>query len=405
MKLAGARTIKRDRVVNELVIFYGGDGRGIDVGVGAGQDQGATSCRRCSGFLYEKCKKQDEDSIMYLQTLSQAVNEFKNKMGVKVIPSKNVRHPYTPQAKRRKKSFIKAIQNLKKKIFGELPMAVGKEMLEFKHVNVYKRVTIAKNLARAKDLRAEYGMHCFRGEDFRIMTSMDIWWENWYVDEILSLMRERHVRYPEYYNSTDRILDLNFYSNFKLRYDEMSEEATTVGGRSFTQLINEFEWDENMINYVRGIRPNLGDMDWIGAKRVVLAVMNINKTHFVTLEILLHEGRINIYDCLLMGMEHAKFLTFIQPVFELLPKLLKQSGIMKHLPDKFLNEPWEFKGRLEPMVTNDNKAACASYSLAFIEHMITRTTIQPPKILLCDNVVRRMQWVWAAVIVSRSLEP
>ncbi|KAH0650480.1 hypothetical protein KY284_030392 [Solanum tuberosum] len=188
------------------------DGRGIDAG--AGQDQGATSCRRCSGFLCEKCKKQDEDSIMYLQTLSQA-------------------------AKRRKKSFIKAIQNLKKKIFGELPMTVREEVVEFKHVNVYKRVTIAEknklvDLARANDLRAEYVMHCFRGEDFRIMTSMDIWWEDWYVDEILSLMRERHVRYPEYYDFTDRILDLNFYFNFKLRYDEMSEEATTVGGRSFT---------------------------------------------------------------------------------------------------------------------------------------------------------------------------
>ncbi|KAK4737379.1 hypothetical protein R3W88_001076 [Solanum pinnatisectum] len=81
MELAGARTIKRDRVVNELVIFDGVDGRGIDAGAGVGQDQGATSCRRCSGFLYEKCKKQDEDSIMYLQTLSQAVNEFKNKRG------------------------------------------------------------------------------------------------------------------------------------------------------------------------------------------------------------------------------------------------------------------------------------------------------------------------------------
>ncbi|KAH0655544.1 hypothetical protein KY285_030426 [Solanum tuberosum] len=263
-------------------------------------------------------------------------------------------------------SVRSAIQNLKKKISGELPMAVGEEMLEFKHVNVYKRVTIAEknklvDLARAKDLRAEYDMHCFRGEDFRIMTSMDIWWEDWYVDEILSLIRERHVRYPEYYDSTDRILDLNFYSNFKLRYDEMSEEATTVGGRSFTQLINEFEWDEDMINYVRGIRPYPRGMDWIGAKRV-LAVMNINKTHFVTLEILLHEGRMSVYDCLLMGIKHAKFLTFIQPVFELLPKLLKQSGIMKHLPDKFLNEPWEFK-------------------------------------------VRRMQWVWTAGIVSRSLEP
>ncbi|KAH0710563.1 hypothetical protein KY284_011990 [Solanum tuberosum] len=162
MELAGARTIRRDRVVNELVVFDVVNRHGIDASAGAGQDQGATSCRRCSGFLCEKCKKQDEDSIMYLQTLSQIVNEFKNKKrggGVKVIPSKNVRHSFTPQAKRRKKSFIKAIQNLKRKIFGELPMAVGEEVLEFKHVNVYKRVTIAEknklvDLTRAKELRA-----------------------------------------------------------------------------------------------------------------------------------------------------------------------------------------------------------------------------------------------------------
>ncbi|KAH0644721.1 hypothetical protein KY284_032605 [Solanum tuberosum] len=125
-----------------------------------------------------------------------------------------------------------------------------------------------------------------------------------YIDEILTLMRETHMRYPKYYDSTDKILDLNFYSNFKQRYDKMSEEATTVGGISFTQLINEFEWNEDMINYVWGIRPYPGCMYWIGAQRI-LAVMNLNKTHFVTPEILLHEGRMNAYDCQLMGMEHA----------------------------------------------------------------------------------------------------
>ncbi|KAH0709223.1 hypothetical protein KY284_010650 [Solanum tuberosum] len=140
-------------------------------------------------------------------------------------------------------------------------------------------------------------------------------------------MRERHLRYPEYYDSIDRIMDLNFYTNFKQR----------------------------------GIRPYPGGMDWIGAKRI-LAVMNLSKTYFVTLEILFHKGRMHVYDCNLMGMEHAKFLTFIQSVFELLPSLLKQSRIMKHLSYKFLNEPWEFE-------------------------------------------VGRMQWNWGAGIVSRSLEP
>ncbi|KAH0714665.1 hypothetical protein KY284_007570 [Solanum tuberosum] len=263
-ELLGATTIKRARLDDQQLVVFNKDDMinatvraGVNIGAGVGfgvQSVGATSCSRCSGFLCAKCKKHDEDSIMYLKTLSQVVNEFKNKRRVKVIPSKNVRDPCTPQAKRRKKSFIKAIQNLKKKIFGEFLMAVGEKLLELKH----------------------------------------------YIDETLCLMRERHLRYLEYYDSTDRILDLNFYTNFKQR----------------------------------GIRPYPGGLDWIGAKRI-LAVMNLNKTHFVTLEILLHEGRMN------------------------------QSGIMKHLPNKFLNEQWEFEGRLEPMVTNDTKAAYGSFACIY----------------------------------------
>ncbi|KAG5630541.1 hypothetical protein H5410_002258 [Solanum commersonii] len=68
-------------------------------------------------------------------------------------------------------------------------------------------------------------------------------------------MRERQLRYPRHYDSTDRIMDLNFYTNFKQRYDNISEEATRVGGKSFTQLLNKFIWNDDMINYVRGIIP------------------------------------------------------------------------------------------------------------------------------------------------------
>ena len=113
MVLAGATTIKRDRlhngVVNELVVFDGvvagsgvgsaaGAGSGVGVGAAtivgadAGQHGGNISCRRCSAFLCEKCKKHDEDSVMYLKKLSEAINELKNKRGVKGIVSKNVQH-------------------------------------------------------------------------------------------------------------------------------------------------------------------------------------------------------------------------------------------------------------------------------------------------------------------------
>ncbi|KAG5595431.1 hypothetical protein H5410_036663 [Solanum commersonii] len=148
-------------------------------------------------------------------------------------------------------------------------------------------------------------------------------------------MRERQLRYPEYYDSADRIMDLNFYTNFKQRYDIISEEATRVGGKSFKQLFNEFVWNGDMIDYVKGIRPYPGGIDWISAKRILI-VMNMNNSQFVTLEILLHKGRMNAYDCNLTCMKHDAFLTFIQPVFDLLSILLRQSGIMKHLSDKLI---------------------------------------------------------------------
>ncbi|KAH0661553.1 hypothetical protein KY284_026484 [Solanum tuberosum] len=63
-------------------------------------------------------------------------------------------------------------------------MAVGEKLLELKHVNFYKRVPIAQKnrlleLMRVKDLCVQYGMRYFSGDDFKTMTSMDIWWEDW----------------------------------------------------------------------------------------------------------------------------------------------------------------------------------------------------------------------------------
>ncbi|KAH0658150.1 hypothetical protein KY289_026898 [Solanum tuberosum] len=217
-------------------------------------------------------------------------------------------------------------------------------------------------------------------------------------------MRERQLRYLEHYDSTDRIMDLNFYTNFKQRYASISDKATRVGGKSFTQLLNEFVWNGNMIDYIKGIRPYSGGIDWIGAKKN-LTVMNMNNTHFVTLEILLHEGRMNVYNCNLTCTKHDAFLTFIQHVFDLLTILLRQSGIIKHLLDKLLNEPWEFEGRLKFMVKITISAVCGSYSLAYIEHLITNTPVQPPNTLLCDNTVGRLQWNWIAGIIDKNLEP
>ena len=73
---------------------------------------------------------------MYLQKLSEAVNELKHKRGVKGILSKNVRHAYTPKAKQRKESFAKAMQNLKRKMFEKIPRVVIEEVTEYKKLNI-----------------------------------------------------------------------------------------------------------------------------------------------------------------------------------------------------------------------------------------------------------------------------
>ncbi|KAH0661901.1 hypothetical protein KY290_027832 [Solanum tuberosum] len=146
-------------------------------------------------------------------------------------------------------------------------------------------------------------------------------------------------------------MDLNFYTNFKKRDDSISEEATTTGARPYPEA-------------------------WIGLGKSIIAVMNMNNTQFVTLEILLHEGRMNVYDCNLMSMEHEKIFTFIQHV-----------SIGSH-------------GK-----KNNTNFACGAYSISFIEHLITGTPIQPPNTDLYDNTIGQMQWIWAAGIVSRNLEP
>ena len=75
-----------------------------------------------------------------------------------------------------------------------------------------------------------------------------------YVNEILCLMRGRQLAYPDAYDAADRIMDLNFYNNFKDRYAKLCKIAD-FGGQGFDQLVSTFQWDEEAIKYVRGKRP------------------------------------------------------------------------------------------------------------------------------------------------------
>ena len=66
-------------------------------------------------------------------------------------------------------------------MFGEILRAVMEEVVkEYKKLNIYKHVSIAEkkkvlNVTSAKDIRMEYAMHVFTGQDFRNTTSIKVW--------------------------------------------------------------------------------------------------------------------------------------------------------------------------------------------------------------------------------------
>ncbi|KAM3220736.1 hypothetical protein P3L10_020004 [Capsicum annuum] len=90
----------------------------------------------------------------------------------------------------------------------------------------------------------------------------------YYVDEILYLMRGKQLAYPDAYDVADRIMDLNFYNNFKDRYIDLYKQADS-GGPELDQLVSTFQWDEQTIKYIRGKRLYPHGKSWTKAKRIV----------------------------------------------------------------------------------------------------------------------------------------
>ncbi|KAF3613046.1 hypothetical protein FXO38_36469 [Capsicum annuum] len=88
------------------------------------------------------------------------------------------------------------------------------------------------------------------------------------------------------------------------------------------KLVYGFEWDEDMINYVRRKRPYLHGKDWTKAKRI-LAVINVEEKYILSIEILLEEGMMNVYDYNLLVFDEANFFTKMQPMLTLFPNLLR----------------------------------------------------------------------------------
>ncbi|KAM3378420.1 hypothetical protein P3S68_010833 [Capsicum galapagoense] len=295
----------------------------------------------CSYCKCKVCKDRKDKLLDKLEVIAEAAEELKSRRGI--IPS----NEGSPK---------------KVDIFTALGKEKKKELKEFIKMKVQK----------------EYTIHSFAAKDFSNMTNMCMWCE----DKIM-------------------IMDLNLYINFKDRYADRRNLADS-GGLRFDQLVSTFQWDEEAIKYVRGKRPYPHGKSWTKAKKI-LAVMNVDVTHFLTIEILPYERKIKVYDCNLPMFSEKTFLTHMQPLLKLLPKLLTQSKLIDYLPDEVLaKESWVFEDQNKniQLQKNTTGAMYRPYSLAYMKYLLTGTQITG----VCDTVMGKMQWVWAYGVLTKWLE-
>ncbi|KAM3246871.1 hypothetical protein P3L10_008638 [Capsicum annuum] len=205
-------------------------------------------------------------------------------------------------------------------------------------------------------------------------------------------MRKRQLTYREAYDVADRIMDLDFCKKLKDRYDQLNREMLALGvGLDFlvpTLVLDE----EEMIKYVRGKRPNPHDKSWTKAKRI-LAVISMNGMHYQAVEILLKEGKINVYDFNVPLIDDFDLFLPVEPLMVLLPILLRESKLMNHLPKEVLmKKSWDFEGQNKGMILSKDDVANASdsHALSHIEYLLIGTEMTELMNFLCDNVVENL---------------
>ncbi|KAF3649103.1 hypothetical protein FXO38_17846 [Capsicum annuum] len=298
------------------------------------QDSGASSRGVTGGVVGVGGSHPDADAVSSCdyEHFNDAITEFVEKLKFKrgVILSKKVREPYTPTVavRRKKRDINQILSNLKlKKITTPPSPKVAEVQGLIKKVDIYAALGSKEKIALEKTLNSrqrihDHTMHTFSSQDFKHMTNILKWYVEKYVDEILCLMRSRQLAYPDTYNVVDRIMDLNFYNNFKNRYNEIIRLAKTLGGSGFDWLVSTFQWDEDMIYYAREKMPYPHDKFWTKAKRI-LVVINVDVKKFLVVEILFKEGNIKVYDCNLLVFDDRDFFIHMQPLLELFCNLLR----------------------------------------------------------------------------------
>ncbi|PHT40113.1 hypothetical protein CQW23_18967 [Capsicum baccatum] len=239
----------------------------------------------------------------------------------------------------------------------------------------------------------------FNYQDLMNMNDPFFWFECMHANEILSLMRKRQIWFPRHSNQTDLILDLNFYNILYDQYKNWSDKSLVNSAPTMHEALTLFEMDSNILKYCNGEKPFSYDRKWDGAKRIY-NVMNIKNTHFIAYEFLMEKGLVQVYDFNIDVCDEITFLTVIQLILELWPKLLTQSGAFNHLPEKNLNDAWSYE-RLKDVPRSNFCAACGPYACVFIDHLFTRTNLMR----LNDNEVDNFRMRYIVAVIEKELNP
>ncbi|KAF3675209.1 hypothetical protein FXO38_04846 [Capsicum annuum] len=136
--------------------------------------------------------------------------------------------------------------------------------------------------------------------------------------------------------------------------------------------------------------------------------MNIDGAYYWAIEILLKEGKIKVYDCNLPALDEVDFFTYMEPLLELFPILLRQSKLMDYLSKEVLmKHPWDFEGQNKDMdlPKNETVVACGSHALAHIEYLLMDTEMAEPTTFLYENITVNMKEVRVYGVLTGRMEP
>ncbi|KAK4364093.1 hypothetical protein RND71_015451 [Anisodus tanguticus] len=198
------------------------------------------------------------------------------------------------------------------------------------------------------------------------------------------LMQSRSIDYPENYDPSDVIMDVFFCSALMAIYDDIVVNST-ASQRSIGDVLKEYEFNDQILNYVTGDHPPPFGVSWVGAERV-FCVWNVENLHYCTLVFIINDATIEVYDCNKRANSIEKvdglIKTHSDVVFNVAQKL-RQVKHVEGLPQDKIGE------------------AYGIYSLKFIEFIMVGQNMEG----LRTNKIHAFREKFAIEIFHECLEP